>query len=180
MAVRSAILMQRWELHLRAQKRSRRGQQSEGSQAPMLGLNALKAWSRIPRTTRDALKRCSAEAVESLEMPILEFLDQVRASTSASLSSVNSLRWHQLGFPLPKEQGKMFGLRQQWCRSTMKMTSWSSNSRTVTRDYSRTDWRSSTTCSHAHLAKDCSACENLARHPTTKGVVARRLLLART
>lgn len=73
--------MQKWEWQLKGQKQAKQQEQGSGSSPRNSGFQALKAWSRIPRSTRDALKRSAPGAVEVLELPILEFLDQVPIST---------------------------------------------------------------------------------------------------
>lgn len=60
---------------MRSQKRGRAedGEASRDSSA----LTALKQWASVPKKAREAMKRCTPEVVETLELPILEYLDKV-------------------------------------------------------------------------------------------------------
>ncbi len=66
---------QNWESNLRSQKRGRQG--AEESSSDSSALTALKQWSNVPKKAREAMKRCTPEVVETIELPILEFLDRV-------------------------------------------------------------------------------------------------------
>ena len=74
MADRVTLCEQIWEQRVKAQRK-----EAVGCEAPQPsgGLAALKAWARIPKKAREALKRCNPEAVEALELPISDFLDRV-------------------------------------------------------------------------------------------------------
>lgn len=67
--------LQKWESAAKSNKRARQ-EESEGLQDSS-ALTALKQWASVPKKAREAMKRCTPEIVETLEMPIIEFVDKV-------------------------------------------------------------------------------------------------------
>lgn len=84
--------MQKWQTAARLNKRSR---QEEGGKDSM-AFTALKQWASVPKKAREAMKRCP-EIVESLELPIIEFLGKVRVLLqNHSLLSNHNSPWNSL------------------------------------------------------------------------------------
>lgn len=89
--------MQKWESAARSQKHGRG--EVDASCRESSGLAALQSWSRVPKRAREALKRCSPEVVETLELPILEYMDRVCPGSGATLKSA-VLLFPKFGVPI--------------------------------------------------------------------------------